>query len=59
VTFLIRAGKDGFVLDSIEGPDSLKVSDGKSTPVSAVIHLKPGSKTIKWFVAGSGSFMDL
>lgn len=54
--FLIRAGKDGFVLDSIEGPDSLKVSDGKSTPVSAVIHLKPGSKTIKWFVAGSGSF---
>ena len=54
--YLIRAGKEGFVLDSIEGPDSLKVSDGKSTPVSTVIHLKPGTKTIKWFVAGEGAF---
>ncbi len=53
-TYSINAGKEGFVLDSIEGPDTLVVSDGKVIPSQISIYMKPGSKKIKWFVSPEG-----
>jgi len=49
-TYSINAGKDGFVLDSIAGPDTVVVSDGMAMPSQTAIYMKPGSKKIKWFV---------
>lgn len=49
-TYSITAGKDGFVLDSVAGPDTIVVLEGKVIPSQAAIYMKPGSKKIKWFV---------
>jgi len=48
--YVFRAAKDGLVLDSIGGPDSITLSQGKPSASSVRIYLKPGNKTIK-FVA--------
>lgn len=48
--YSINVGKDGFVLDSIAGPDTLVVSGGKVMPSQTAIYMKPGTKKIKWFV---------
>ena len=54
--YMIRAGKDGYILDSIEGPDTLNVSNGKADPAQTVLFMKPGNKTIKWSIAGIENF---
>ncbi len=54
--YMIMAGKEGFVLDSIDGPDTLEVSNGKCSPAASDIYLEPGSKTLKWHVLSSKKF---
>lgn len=49
--YSIFVGKDGFVLDSIAGPDTLVVSDGRVIPSQTAIYLKPGSKKVKWNIS--------
>ena len=50
-SYAVQAGKDGFVLDSIKGFDTVVVvAGGKSTPASIDLFMKPGDKTIKWVV---------
>ncbi len=55
-TYSINVGKDGFVLDSVAGPDTFVVSDGKVMPSQTAIYMKPGSKKIKWFVTPVGIY---
>jgi hypothetical protein len=52
--YSINAGKDGFIIDSIAGPDTIVVSDGKVMPSQTAIYMKPGSKKIKWFITSGG-----
>ncbi|HEX3020623.1 MAG TPA: carboxypeptidase-like regulatory domain-containing protein [Chitinispirillaceae bacterium] len=54
--YSINVGKDGFVLDSIAGPDTLVVSGGKVMPAQISIYLKPGSKKIKWKITPADFF---
>lgn len=49
--YTINVGKDGFVLDSIAGSDTIVVSGGRSNPSQTAIYLKPGTKTIKWNIS--------
>lgn len=46
--FLFRAGKDGIVLDSIGGKDTVIISAGKAGRTSAKVYMKAGDKTITW-----------
>jgi hypothetical protein len=52
--YLINAGKDGYVQDSIAGGDSLQVADGKCNRSTLNFFLKPGNKVIKWYAANDG-----
>ena len=54
--FLIRAGKYGYVLDSISGPDTLYVVKGKVNPATVPVYLKPGDKTVKGHIVSSDDF---
>lgn len=48
-SYFLRAAKEGFVLDSISGNDTIVFSGGKVTERTSVrVYLKPGDKTIKW-----------
>jgi hypothetical protein len=52
-SYSIMAGKDGLVLDSIAGSDTLTV-DGGQPGVSALdLFMKAGDKTIKWVILGA------
>lgn len=49
--YAINVGKDGYVLDSIAGPDTINVIDGRTVPPVSAIYLKPGTKTVKWNIS--------
>jgi hypothetical protein len=57
-SYIIKAGADGYVTDSIVDNDTLYVSSGKTTiegrvdAESLVVYMNPGSKAIRWVVDG-------
>jgi hypothetical protein len=51
--YLLHAGKDGLMLDSIQGVDTLVVANGRPNAASVALTMKPGDKTIKWFAKGT------
>lgn len=53
--YLMSAGKDGYVLDSIQGKDTLNVINGKPDNSTIVFYVKAGDKTIKWYAAHNGA----
>lgn len=53
--YLMSAGKDGYVLDSIQGDDTLKVINGKPDKSTIAFFIKGGDKTIKWHAAHNGA----
>ncbi|MBN1308261.1 MAG: carboxypeptidase regulatory-like domain-containing protein [Chitinispirillaceae bacterium] len=54
-SYLFRAGKEGLVLDSVGGKDTVAFAGGKAGRSLARIYLKPGDKTIRWRTAGSAA----
>jgi hypothetical protein len=52
--YTVTAGKDGFVLDSAAGGDTIRVTGGNPSPGSIGLFMKPGDKTVKWAVRGTG-----
>ena len=50
--YTFRAGKDGIILDSVGGKDTVTFSGGKSGRTSAKLYMKPGDKLIRWHVTG-------
>jgi hypothetical protein len=53
--YTLSAGKDGYVLDSIAGSDSLRVISGKPDKSTIYFHMKSGDKKIKWSASYDGS----
>jgi hypothetical protein len=53
--YTLIAGKDGYVLDSISGSDSLRVVSGKPDKNTIYFHMKLGDKKIKWNAMYDGS----
>lgn len=53
--YTLIAGKDGYVLDSIAGSDSLRVINGKTDKSTIRFYMKPGDKKIKWSALYDGS----
>jgi hypothetical protein len=51
-SYRIMAGKDGIVLDSIQGPDTLTVTGGRAGVSSLNLFMKAGDKTVKWVISG-------
>ncbi|MBN2037420.1 MAG: carboxypeptidase regulatory-like domain-containing protein [Chitinispirillaceae bacterium] len=51
-SFGVMAGKDGLVLDSIQGADTLTVSSGRPGRSALNLFMKAGDKTIKWSAQG-------
>lgn len=51
--YAIHAGKDGLTLDSIQGPDTLDVTNGTAGRDSIAVFMKAGNKTITWVVQSS------
>ncbi len=49
--FVFGAGREGLVLDSVGGKDTVIFSRGKADCQQVKIYLKPGDKIIKWKVA--------
>ncbi|MFP4679429.1 MAG: carboxypeptidase regulatory-like domain-containing protein [Chitinispirillaceae bacterium] len=54
-SFVILAGKDGMVLDSIWPGEELEISDGKPEPYLFDLHMLPGTRTVKWDMDNSVS----
>jgi len=50
-SYTFTAAKDGLVLDSIGGSDTITFSEGKSSVTTVRIYLEPGNKTLRWFCA--------
>jgi hypothetical protein len=50
--YLFRAGKDGLVLDSVGGKDTAVFDNGIPGRSTVKVYLKPGDKTVAWFVSG-------
>jgi hypothetical protein len=48
----IMAGKDGLVLDSIQGADTLTVAGGRPGVSALNLFMKAGDKTVKWVISG-------
>jgi len=53
--YTMMAGKDGYVLDSIEGNDSVTIRDGRPDKSTIAFFMKAGDKTIKWHASENGS----
>ncbi len=53
--YTLIAGKDGYVLDSIAGSDSLMVVSGKPDKSTINFHMKTGDKKISWSASYDGS----
>jgi hypothetical protein len=51
-SYAVMAGKDGLVLDSIQGTDTLTVSNGRPGVSSLNCFMKAGDKTISWAIIG-------
>ncbi|MBN1758832.1 MAG: carboxypeptidase regulatory-like domain-containing protein [Chitinispirillaceae bacterium] len=57
--YLFRAGKEGLVLDSVGGNDTITFSGGKAGRTSAKLYMKPGDKAIKWYVNSTDDELDV
>jgi hypothetical protein len=51
-SYTFSAAKEGLVIDSIAGGDTVTFDDGKADRSSAKIYLEPGDKTIRWEAVG-------
>ncbi len=53
--YSLMAGKDGYVLDSIAGKDTLNVTSGKPDKSTIEFYVKAGNKKVKWYATMEGS----
>jgi hypothetical protein len=53
-SYSIMAGRDGLVLDSIQGSDTLTVANGRPGVSALNLFMKAGDKTVKWVILGPG-----
>ncbi|MCX7726290.1 MAG: carboxypeptidase-like regulatory domain-containing protein, partial [Chitinispirillaceae bacterium] len=54
-SYIVFAGKQGLVLDSILDKDTIIFSQGKPDRNELQIFLKAGNKTIKWYIKGKNA----